>query len=171
MGPKANHLSEHLAGSTHHSSEHSPDSVRVTAPAPKSCTESSACAACHLQLRAKVNSVSRATLHSFPGTTESPRGPPSRSVPLNRVLGHHAKTALHSVEFFACPYPRVCVQIVSQNTRSHTPQTPANSYDFAILRRSLHKNLTSAPTLVKSTNLLDFCTCIHRLNGRNVSFN
>jgi hypothetical protein len=29
----------------------------------------------------------------------------------------------------------------------------------------------SAPTLVKSTNLLDFCTCFHRLNGRNVSFN
>jgi hypothetical protein len=30
-------------------------------------------------------------------------------------------------------------------------------------------NRDNAPTLVKSTNLLDFCTCFHRLNGRNVS--
>jgi len=27
----------------------------------------------------------------------------------------------------------------------------------------------NAPTLVKSTNLLDFCTCFHRSNGRSVS--
>jgi hypothetical protein len=30
------------------------------------------------------------------------------------------------------------------------------------------KNRNNAPTLVKSTNLLDFCTCVHRLNGRTV---
>ena len=30
-------------------------------------------------------------------------------------------------------------------------------------------NPYSAPTLVKSTNLLDFCTCIHRFSGRNVT--
>ena len=28
-----------------------------------------------------------------------------------------------------------------------------------------------APALVKSTNLLDFCTCFHRSSRRNVSFN
>ena len=32
-------------------------------------------------------------------------------------------------------------------------------------------NRNNAPALVKSTNLLDFCTCFHRLIGRNVSFN
>jgi hypothetical protein len=32
-------------------------------------------------------------------------------------------------------------------------------------------NSNNAPALVKSTNLLDFCTCFHRLIGRNVSFN
>jgi hypothetical protein len=30
-------------------------------------------------------------------------------------------------------------------------------------------NRNNAPTLVKSTNLLGFCTCFHRLIGRSVS--
>jgi len=33
------------------------------------------------------------------------------------------------------------------------------------------ENLLSAPTLVKFTDLLDFCTCIHRLSGRTVALN
>jgi hypothetical protein len=33
----------------------------------------------------------------------------------------------------------------------------------------ISESLHSAPTLVKSTHLLDFCTCIHRFRGRTVT--
>jgi hypothetical protein len=38
-------------------------------------------------------------------------------------------------------------------------------------RVAAQENRNNAPTLVKSTNLLDFCTCFHRQYGSTVSFN
>ncbi|SPE18583.1 hypothetical protein SBA5_160067 [Candidatus Sulfotelmatomonas gaucii] len=61
------------------------------------------------------------------------------------------------------------MQNVRQNTlRANVNRREPSAYSFKIFVR-IHKWLMSAPTLVKSTNLILFCTCIHRLNGRNVS--
>jgi hypothetical protein len=42
---------------------------------------------------------------------------------------------------------------------------------FSRNHQCLQETFASAPSMVKSTNLLVFCTCIHRFSGRNVSFN
>jgi hypothetical protein len=65
--------------------------------------------------------------------------------------------------------------VVCKNVRritfTQTLKIPLFAQVFVKDGDGIHKSLLSAPTLVKSTNLLVFCTCFHRLNGRNVSFN
>jgi len=114
--------------------------------------------------------MSRSSALSFSGATLH-----RRTHPRGRQLlyAHCRQRAADEITFAElrerCEVRGHRVQVAQQNTLpSYANRRHPGAFSLKIMVR-IHKWLASAPTLVKSTNLILFCTCIHRLNGRNVT--